>query len=162
MDEISLKRIELLHPAIREEVKNALLHINKKLLGVGVRMRITQGLRTIAEQNELYSQGRTKAGKNVTNAKGGQSFHNFGLAFDFVILLDKKGDGSFKDTSWVVDKNWMVVVNYLKSLGFVWGGDFKTFKDTPHFEKVFGNTWQKLLEKHNKKDFIKGTDYVNL
>jgi len=44
--------------------------------------RILYGYRSIQEQNEIYAQGRTKPGKIVTNAKGGQSFHNFGLAID--------------------------------------------------------------------------------
>ncbi|WP_305953442.1 M15 family metallopeptidase [Paenibacillus sp. P32E] len=48
---------------------------------------ITQGLRTIAEQDALYAQGRTKPGQIVTNARGRTSYHNFGLAVDFALLL---------------------------------------------------------------------------
>ncbi|MED0738884.1 M15 family metallopeptidase, partial [Aneurinibacillus thermoaerophilus] len=51
----------------------------------GIYVLITQGYRSIAEQNELYAQGRTKPGKIVTNAKGGTSYHNYGLALDFAL-----------------------------------------------------------------------------
>src|SRR4051812_45095106 len=51
---------------------------------------VTQGLRTWKEQDALYEQGRTKPGKIVTKAKGGQSYHNFGLAVD-IVLLDALG-----------------------------------------------------------------------
>jgi peptidoglycan L-alanyl-D-glutamate endopeptidase CwlK len=165
IQKISLERIDKLHPAIKTEVLEAFIHINKNLLGKGVKMGITQALRTFEEQNKLYSQK-----PKVTNAKGGSSFHNYGLAFDFVIFYDKDGDENFEYLSWDIKKDfdndgnadWLEVINYFKSLGYVWGGDFKSIKDVPHFEKTFGYTWQKLLKKYNKKDFITGTTYVIL
>src|SRR5690606_35479001 len=116
-------------------------------LAKGIRLRFAQGLRTIAEQDALYAQGRTKPGSIVTNAKGGQSVHNYGLAFDIVILYDKDKNGTFETASWSrtedLDKNkkadWMEVVEYFKSKGWNWGGDWRSFKDYPHFEKTFGN-----------------------
>ena len=48
---------------------------------------IVSGYRSSAEQNALYAQGRTTAGPIVTNAKGGQSAHNVGMAIDFVPLV---------------------------------------------------------------------------
>jgi peptidoglycan L-alanyl-D-glutamate endopeptidase CwlK len=56
----------------------------------------------------------------------------------------------------------MEVVNILKSHGWTWGGDWKSFKDAPHFEKTFGHTWKTLLPKHNAKEFIPGTSYIKL
>jgi peptidoglycan L-alanyl-D-glutamate endopeptidase CwlK len=47
---------------------------------------LTSGYRSKKEQNELYAQGRSKPGQVVTNAKAGQSYHNYGLAVDFVII----------------------------------------------------------------------------
>ncbi|SVE43245.1 uncharacterized protein METZ01_LOCUS496099, partial [marine metagenome] len=44
---------------------------------------VVHTLRTYAEQDDLYEQGRTEPGKIVTNARGGKSWHNFGLAIDF-------------------------------------------------------------------------------
>jgi hypothetical protein len=56
----------------------------------GFVIRITQGLRTTYEQQSLYQQGRTTPGKIVTYAKGGESWHNYGLAVDFVPMENGK------------------------------------------------------------------------
>lgn len=135
-DTISLERIEKLHPILRKEVKEAYLDINMSL-PTGVRLRISQGVRTIGEQDELYAQGRTKNGKIVTNARGGDSWHNWSLAFDFVLLYDKDKNGSLEAADWSENKYWMQVVKGFKAKGFEWGGDWK-FKDSPHFQKTFG------------------------
>lgn len=111
----------------------------------GVQILITQGFRSFAEQNELYAQGRSKPGLVVTNAKGGESFHNFGVAIDFALLL---ADG--RQVSWDTlrddDKDslpdWSEVVEEAKVIGFEWGGDWRTFKDLPHFQFTFGLTIQ--------------------
>jgi peptidoglycan L-alanyl-D-glutamate endopeptidase CwlK len=116
-----------------------------------------QGLRTIDEQNALYAQGRTKPGSIVTNAKGGSSFHNYGLAIDFAILTDKDGNGSFEDLSWDIKRDndkdgtadWLEVVKVFEAAGWSWGGKWSSIKDYPHLEKTFGYTWRQLLEKYN-------------
>jgi peptidoglycan LD-endopeptidase CwlK len=113
----------------------------------GVPILITQGLRTIAEQDALYAQGRTKPGSIVTNAKGGTSYHNFGLAIDFALLLP---DG--KQVSWDLKRDgdgdkvadWTEVVQEAKAIGFEWGGDFVLIKDAPHFQMTFGLTTSQL------------------
>lgn len=163
MDKISLDRLSLLHPKLRSEAINILQECEEELKG-RASVRITQTLRTIEEQNALYAQGRTTKGKIVTNAKGGSSFHNYGLALDFVLLIDNK------ETSWDINKDWdddriadwMEVVKVFKKYGWTWGGDFRSIKDYPHFEKTFSYSWKQLLEKYNKKDFIPGTQYVNI
>ncbi|KAF6658852.1 M15 family metallopeptidase [Paenibacillus polymyxa] len=107
----------------------------------GVPIVITQGLRTIDEQNGLYTQGRTKPGQIVTNARGGYSYHNFGVAIDFALLLP---DG--KNVSWDMKRDgdgdgiadWDEVVAEAKRIGWNWGGDWRSFKDYPHFEMTFG------------------------
>ncbi|WP_018755216.1 M15 family metallopeptidase [Paenibacillus terrigena] len=106
----------------------------------GIPIVITQGLRTIAEQDSLYAQGRTKPGQIVTNARGGYSKHNFGMAIDFALLMP---DG--KSVSWDIKRDgncdgiedWGDVVSEAKALGFEWGGDWRSFKDYPHFEMTF-------------------------
>lgn len=113
---------------LNPEVRNRAIFLIGRSFDIGVNIIITQGLRTIAQQNDLYAQGRTKAGKIVTNAKGGNSYHNYGLAIDFV-TIDVHGN-----PVWVVNNNWMKVVAIAKSLGFEWGGDFKTITDNPHFQ----------------------------
>lgn len=162
MDKISLDRIEYMHPAVRDEVLRLYNHINSTILGKGVRLRLAYTYRSIELQNELYAQGRTKLFDNtgkrlgkVTNAPGGKSIHNYGLAFDIVLLLDKNNDGHFEAASWDIkgdfDKDkapdWMEVTNYLKANGWKWGGDFRTFVDPPHFEKTFGHTPTTLANK---------------
>lgn len=167
-EKVSLPRIELLHPKVRKEILDTIKELESKVLSPRIAIRIVQGLRTIEEQNELYAQGRTKPGKIVSNAKGGSSFHNYGFAIDFALLYDKDNNGTFETLSWDTqadfDKNgkkeWSEVVAAFKAKGFVWGGDFKSIKDNPHFEKSFGFSWQQLLKKYENKEFIKGTKYV--
>ncbi|AIQ31607.1 hypothetical protein P40081_28285 [Paenibacillus sp. FSL P4-0081] len=113
----------------------------------GIPILITQGMRTIAEQNALYAQGRTKKGAIVTNAKGGNSYHNYGLAIDYALLLpdgksvswDMKRDG---DGDKVAD--WQEVAQEAKKLGFEWGGDWSSFKDYSHLQMTFGLTTAEL------------------
>jgi peptidoglycan L-alanyl-D-glutamate endopeptidase CwlK len=136
-DKISLERLNLLHPLIREDAikayQEAVLATPK-----GVHPVIVQTLRTFEEQDLLYQKGRTRPGPKVTNAKAGSSFHNYGLAIDFCNAINGK-------LVWKVDKNWMIVVECFKKYGFEWGGLWKSMPDAPHFEKSFGYTWKQLL-----------------
>ncbi len=96
---------------------------------LGYEMRITQGFRSIEEQNKLYAQGRTTPGKIVTNAKGGESYHNWGCAVDFVFR--KQGYD-------VPNTVWQTFGKIGKKHGFAWGGDWKSFPDKPHLEMTLG------------------------
>lgn len=140
-DQISLDRIATFHPLLRDKLKEWYLEANNKLLPKGYRLRITHVYRSIQEQNDLYAQGRTKKGSIITNAKGGQSIHNYGLAFDFVILRDLDDNGTFETADFTVNEYWKKIANYFKSKGFTWGGDFKSFKDAPHLEYSKGLSW---------------------
>jgi peptidoglycan L-alanyl-D-glutamate endopeptidase CwlK len=92
---------------------------------VGITIEILSGLRTYAEQDELFAQGRTKPGKIVTKAQGGHSNHNFGIAFDV---------GVFEGSNYIEESPAYAEVGVIgKGLGLSWGGDWK-FKDEPHFE----------------------------
>lgn len=140
LDQVKLKsmsRIEKLHPVLVA----ATMALIERCYARGVNIVITQGLRTIAEQDALYAQGRTKPGQIVTNAKGGTSNHNYGLAVDFAILLPDGRTVSW-DTLRDGDKDslpdWSEVVEEAKKLGFEWGGEWRTFKDLPHLQMVFG------------------------
>lgn len=170
-DLVTLQRIQLLHPKIRTEVEQMYTNqIVPALTGRAI-CRFAYTLRTFAEQDALYAQGRTRlydANGNrlgvVTKAKGGQSIHNYGLALDIVLIKDNK-TASWEDNV-DFDKDgkadWMEVVNILKANGWEWGGDWRSFKDKPHFQKTFGYTWQQLLAKYKAKDFIPGTNYVRI
>lgn len=164
IDKSSLQKIEQLHPFIKEDVKNLVDTINTSVLTGNAKVRVAQGLRTFAEQNALYAKGRTAPGPKVTNAKGGDSIHNYGLAIDIVLIID--GKTASWDTKKDFDKDqqsdWMEVVQVFKKAGFSWGGDWRTFKDMPHFEKTNGNSLKQLKDKYVKKDFIKGTNFINI
>ena len=149
MDQLTIDRIATAHPKIREELKNYYIECNNKL-PKGVRLRFAYVYRSVEEQNKLYNQ-RPK----VTNAKGGQSIHNYSLAFDYVIMLDKDNNGTFETIEWSLASPYhKVVVDYFKSKGYEWGGDWK-FKDAPHFQKAFGHTWQSLKRKLDTGDSFK-------
>lgn len=144
-DSVTLKRIDLLHPNLRNEVKTMYEEICEALTGRAV-CRFSHTLRTDKEQDELYAQGRTKPGKKVTNAKGGQSYHNYGLAFDIVLIIDGKEASwdTLKDFDGDKVADWHEVVKIAKKYGWAWGGDFVSFKDAPHFEKTFGKKTSEL------------------
>lgn len=92
----------------------------------GITMIVTSGTRTYEEQDALYEQGRSKPGNIVTNARGGYSNHNFGIAFDLT---------EFKNGVPVWDSlNYKVVGELGKTLGLSWGGDWKNISDEPHYE----------------------------
>lgn len=151
MDSISLQRIEKLHPKIRESAKQAFAEAEAVLTG-RAKPRITCGYRTFAEQQALYDQGRTKPGSIVTNAKPGQSYHAYGLAADFALLIDGKEVSWNTTKDWDNDKqaDWMEVVNCFVKQEFSWGGSWKgAFKDMPHLEKTLGYHWRQLLQLHN-------------
>lgn len=167
-DKISIDRVGKLHPKIILEVVNLIEEAEKKLPDTAI--RIVQGLRTFEEQNHLYAQGRTIPGNRVTNSKGGQSYHNYGLAIDFVLLYDKDKNGSYETLSWDTIKDfdkdgesdWMEVVNLFEDAGYTWGGRFQSIKDNPHLEKTFGYNWKQLLKMYEEKQFIPGSIYLNI
>jgi peptidoglycan L-alanyl-D-glutamate endopeptidase CwlK len=136
MDTITQKRIDKLHPIVRDEVKKIIAECDAALTGKA-KIRITQGLRTFDEQTQLYTIGRTKAGKKVTNAKAGQSIHNYGLAVDMCLIIDGKTASWDTAKDWDDDKiaDWYECVKIFAKHGWQWGGNWKTFKDLPHFEK---------------------------
>jgi len=121
----AVKRMGAVKPIVKEKV----LEIIKESYNEGIYVLITDGYRSNAEQDALYAQGRTKPGKIVTNAKGGQSNHNFGIAVDFC-LTNKEGTAAY----WTVNADWKRVAAIAKSMGFEWGGDWTSFKDNPHLE----------------------------
>jgi peptidoglycan L-alanyl-D-glutamate endopeptidase CwlK len=129
--ETNVERISGLQPQVRSAVEKVLADAEK----AGLDILISQGLRTFAEQQRLFDQGRTKPGKVVTNAEPGESYHNFGLALDFVTVVKGKA-------VWAVGKEWKRFVAISKKHGFEWGGDWKTFQDNPHLQLTGGLSLQ--------------------
>lgn len=178
-DPVSIPRVLGLHPKICEEVKVRIEYVENRL-GPYVAVRVTQGGRSFAESNAMYAVGRSVRGANVrpghpmgdiiTNAKAGQSYHNYWLAFDFCLLYDKDRNGTFESISWDLlkdlnrdgESDWKEVVDAFEGVGYEWGGDWHSLKDNPHLQKTFGYTWENLLQKNNNGDFIPGTIFVLL
>jgi len=164
-DEKTLERIKLLHPKLRDEAILLYDDIVKELTGKAA-CRFSHTLRTFSEQDALYAQGRSKAGAIVTKARGGQSYHNYGLAIDIVLLVDKDGNGTFESASWDTksdfdgDKkgDWQEVVAIFKRYGWEWGGDWR-FVDAPHFQKTFGKSIVDLQQLH-KTDKVDKNGFV--
>lgn len=132
------KIIDSLHPKIKRKAKIFLFKAKKQ----GHNIRLTSGLRTFEEQNEIYSQGRTSGGSIVTNAKAGSSYHNYGLAFDIV------------DRDKGYNADWEELGKIGKKLGLEWGGSWKSFVDKPHFQLTKGYSTSELLSlyEQNKTD----------
>lgn len=119
---INSRNMDDLHPTL----KRGALELIKRCKSQGLDITITQTLRDVEYQNFLYAKGRTSEGKIVTNARGGSSYHNYGLAFD----ICKKAKGhEYDDLKFFesVGKVW-------ESMGGTWGGNFKNIPDKPHFE----------------------------
>ncbi|WP_076447580.1 M15 family metallopeptidase [Chryseobacterium sp. RU37D] len=146
MDQPTKDRISKLHPSVRAEITQIIKECDTALTG-RAKVRITQGMRTFQEQDQLYAIGRTKPGKKVTNAKAGQSIHNYGLAVDICLIIDGKIASWDTAKDWDNDQvaDWYECVKIFAKYGWDWGGNWKTFKDLPHFEKK-GYKWRNLIQ----------------
>lgn len=156
MDKYTRQRIEKLHPSVIEEVTNIINDCDKALSGKA-KIRITESFRTIEEQNLIFSQGRSTPGKKVTNAKGGQSIHNYGFSVDMCLIIGEKAASWDTKKDWDNDKvaDWYECVKIFAKNGWEWGGNWKTFKDMSHFEKRDFNSWQKLSKlKKDKNGYV--------
>lgn len=87
--------------------------------------RASEGHRTFAREDELYAQGRTAPGPIVTPAQGGESAHNFGIAVDFMRIVNGKA-------SWV-DTDYEALGPTAVEHGLVWGGSWHK-PDRPHVQ----------------------------
>lgn len=139
VDERSEKNIATL----RSEVQPLARKLIETALSQGICAKVIGGTRTYAEQNELYAQGRSKPGLVVTKAKGGQSWHNFGMAFDIGIF---SGDGK----KYFGESEAYAVCGAIgEALGLEWGGSWSGFKDEPHFQyNPGGYSLAEIREKH--------------
>src|SRR4051812_26355108 len=121
MDTSSETRLSKVHPELAKRVRL----VADALKSRGIEIHVVQGLRTFAEQDALFAQGRTTKGKKVTNARGGQSNHNFGLAVD--VCPFKGGQPQWND-----QKAFKAIGQEAKKLGLEWGGDWVHIVDEPH------------------------------
>lgn len=147
MDKITEGRILLLHPSVRKEMRKIILECDKALTK-NAKVRISQSLRSFEEQNNLYAQGRTKRGPKVTNAPGGKSVHNYGFAVDIVLIINGKTASWDTNRDWDNDRiaDWYECVKIFAKNGWEWGGNWKSGKDLPHFDKKGFNDWRRLIK----------------
>jgi peptidoglycan L-alanyl-D-glutamate endopeptidase CwlK len=133
------RSLEDLHP----EARVAFMTFEKILLTRGLNFVRACTYRSPAEQNELYAQGRTKAGAKVTWAKGGQSKHNnelngrpASLAGDYYPLVNGKlADNKTAEERYL----WNEFASAAHEAGLEWGGNWKGGKaDYPHFQYNLG------------------------
>lgn len=117
----------------------------------GITVRIISGTRTYAEQDRLFRQGRFgNPGPKVTNARGGQSNHNFGIAWDIGIFKN----GTYLPESPLYDKAAQIALTAGIN-GLEWGGNWQTFKDMPHYQSATGLSISEVRQR-----FEKGQRYV--
>ena len=135
------KAIARLHPQVRGLIRK---FINDVYIKHQVQLVIVQDYRTYVQQDALYAKGRTTSGSIVTNAKGGQSNHNFALAVDVFPLWD---DGKLHMDTQSDKKNSEIlrqISSVGKSIGLEWGGDWNSIVDNPHFQLKTGKTMSQL------------------
>lgn len=133
--------ITKLHPVAQLKAKQLVSLCADK----GLKIQIGECLRTVAEQDALYAQGRTTAGNKVTNAKGSSysSMHQWGVAFDFIRV---DGKGNYNDSDGFFSK----VGKIGQSIGLEWGGAWKSLKDKPHFQLPDWGSSPTILKKTYK------------
>lgn len=112
----------------------------RKCREAGINVKVICGTRTYEEQAELYAKGRTKPGKKVTKARPGYSWHNFGVAWDFVVF-DEKGQPLWESP--LMDRCGRIG----EDLGLEWGGSWKRFVDKPHLQLAMGITLAEARER---------------
>jgi peptidoglycan L-alanyl-D-glutamate endopeptidase CwlK len=158
-DKVTIERIKLLHPKLRDEALVIFNEINEKLTG-DWKCRFSSTLRTFKEQEDIYAIGRTKPGSIRTKAKPGYSFHNYGLAIDIVLVNQKSASWDIKaDFDGDGKADWLEAVAVFKKYGWEWGGDWKFF-DAPHFQKAFGKSIKQLFDLYSKGNM--SNNYVNI
>ena len=127
------RKITDLHPKVAHLAKQFIAKCKEHKIDV----IITSTYRSNKKQAELYAQGRTVPGKKVTNAKPGNSYHNYRLAFDFCPIFN--GKAQWNDTA-----TFTKCGEIAESLGLEWAGRWKKFKELAHLQYTQGLTIEQL------------------
>jgi peptidoglycan LD-endopeptidase CwlK len=125
-DLFSTTRLAQVNPALVAIIEQ----MDATLSAENILIRVVQGLRTWAEQDALFAQGRTAPGSIVTNAKGGESWHNFGCAVDLTPSVNRT-DAKFAPDWNEKHPAWQRIVSLGESLGLTSG---KSWGDMPHLQ----------------------------
>lgn len=130
-------------------VKWRALKLIHECKSIGIDLLVISTLRDVEAQDALYAQGRTAPGRIVTNARGGESFHNFRVALDCVPLRNGKpiwgtsGNGIDNDPSDDATDDleiWQRIGELGEAQGLEWAGRWKRFREFPHFQFTGGLT----------------------
>lgn len=137
---INSRDLKELHPTVAGKAYTFV----ERCRQAGIDLLVTSTYRDKQSQDALYAQGRTGStagGKIVTNAKGGQSFHNYRVAFDVVPLHNGK---PVWGTSTPDDKAlWEKIGVIGEACGLIWSGRWKgKMKEMAHFQYTAGLTLQ--------------------
>lgn len=132
LDNRTKRNLSTLEPKAQDKFRKFIFHAKSIAASLGVDYIAISGTRGKEEQNALYAKGRTAPGDKVTNARYGYSNHNFGIALDFGVFAGPKYLDS-SDPGWAAGVHRSVAV-VAEQYGIEWGGNWKTFKDYPHFE----------------------------
>lgn len=125
--------IDSLHPGVAAMARRFLQLAHQHHIDA----RITTAFRSWDEQDRLYAKGRTTPGHTVTNAQGGNSYHNWGLAFDAAPFENGKISNDVA--------KYKQLGKIGEQVGLEWGGTFKSITDYPHYQYTYGlNTWDLL------------------
>lgn len=156
-----MRNVGALHPVLQDKI----IELQKLCKQNNITIGIGECVRTVAEQDALYAQGRTKPGKIVTNAKGSSysSMHQWGVAVDFYLNMDVDGDGKISDDAFNNATGLFNKVGKLgQSIGLEWGGSWKSLTDMPHFQlPSWGSTPTKLKSMYGTPDkFMKAWSSV--
>jgi peptidoglycan LD-endopeptidase CwlK len=142
---INSRKIEDLHPHVQALCERFLSECGKS----GIDIIITSTYRDAASQTALYAQGRTLPGNIVTNARAGQSWHNYCVAFDVVPLRNSK---PVWGTAGKDGELWQSVGAIGRACGLEWAGDWKRFKEMAHFQFTGGLTLADFRSGKNLKE----------
>ena len=135
---INSRDISELNPKVAKLARKLIDECDKQNIDI----LITSTYRDAESQNALYAIGRTKAGRKVTNAKGGQSFHNWRCAFDFVPIVNGKAMWNDIDLF-----NKVGIIG--ESLGLTWAGKWVRFPELAHFQYTNGLSLADFQEGRN-------------
>ena len=121
------------HPILANKV----LAVLDLALAEGYRLTVVQGLRTFAEQDKLFAKR-----PRVTKARGGQSYHNYGVAVDLAFVKNDK-------VVWEPESLYKNIGRWASQVGLTWGGHWK-FVDYPHLQLLNMPAVGKLLVAYNR------------
>ena len=139
---IKSRDINDLHPNLQKLCRQFIDECKEK----GIDIIITSTYRDFECQQWLYSQGRTRPGPKITNARPRESWHNFQLAFDFCPIVHGKAD-------WQNRKTFEMCGPIAESIGLQWAGRWKHFPELAHCQLTLGQTLTELARMETTPHF---------